>query len=107
MSQILRRPLFDVIKDDATRESIQWMYDYLQAIALLQGQFVHFELQFTAAVTSEKISHRLGFTPKDIIVTSLIGPGTVTFNYSEFTNDVLSITTNGAATVRFFGGAYE
>jgi hypothetical protein len=83
------------------------MYDYLQAVALLQGQFSHFELSFTAAVTSEKISHRLGFTPKDIIVTSTRGPGAVTFNFDEFTNEVISITTTGQAVVRFFGGSYE
>ena len=104
---VLRKPLFDQIKDDNVRDSLQWMWEYLKAVPMLQGQFEHFELSFTRAVTNEKISHRLGFSPADIIVTSTIGAGAITFNYSRFTSEVIDITTTGAVTVRFFGGRYE
>lgn len=106
-SIVLRKPLFDQIEDENVRDSLQWMWDYLKAVPLLQGEFEHFELSFTRAVTNEKISHRLGFKPSDIITTSSIGAGVVTFNYSAFTEEVISVTTTGAVTVRFFGGRYE
>jgi hypothetical protein len=107
MGQILRKPLFDQIKDENVRDAVQWIWDYLSSVPMLRGQFEHFSLTFTRAVTNEKINHSLGFSPSDIIVTSSIGAGAVTFNYSQFTEDVISLTTTGAVTVRFFGGRYE
>ena len=106
-STAFRRPPFDLIKDQYTREGFQYLYDYLQAQPLLQGEFQHFELTFDNAVTNEKVTHSLGFSPSDIIITSSIGAGAVTFNYDEFTETTLDITTSGAVVVRFFGGRYE
>lgn len=105
--QVLRRPIFDAIQDPTVRESMQWIYEYLLAIPLLKGNFEHFEVTFSTAVTNEKVNHNLGYAPKDIIVTSQIGAGVATFNYSRFDENFLDITTTGAVVVRFFGGTYE
>ena len=106
MSTQLRRPIFEDIKDQRVRESIQWMYEYLISESMLQGKFQHFEITTRAAVTALKIPHNLGFQPKDIIVTSQIG-GTATFIYQSFTTQDIVLTTTAAMTVRFFGGSYE
>lgn len=106
MSIPLRRPIFEDIKDQRVRESIQWMYEYLIAEPLLKGKFEHFEVTTRAAVTALKIPHSLGFQPKDILVTSQIG-GTATFIYQSFTTQYIVLTTTAAMTVRFFGGSYE
>lgn len=106
MASILRRPIFEDIKDERVRESIQWMYEYLISEPLLQGKFDHFEVTTRAAVTNLKVPHNLGFQPKDIIVTSQIG-GTATFNYQQFTPQYIVLTTSAAMTVRFFGGTHE
>jgi hypothetical protein len=106
MSTQLRRPIFEDIKDQRVRESIQWMYEYLIAEPMLQGKFQHFEVTTRGAVTALKIPHNLGFMPKDIIVTSQIG-GTATFIYQSFTTDDIVLTTTAAMTVRFFGGSHE
>jgi hypothetical protein len=106
MSIPLRRPIFEDIKDERVRESVQWLYEYLIAEPILRGKFEFFEITTKGAVTALKIPHNLGFQPKDIIKTSEIG-GTTTFLYSSFTTQYIVITTTAALTVRFFGGTYE
>lgn len=103
----LRKPNFDGIEDPHVKDAVQWIYDHVRSLPVLQGTFEHFELTFTRAITNEKIPHRLGFQPKDIIVTSSIGAGAITFNYDKFTSDLIDVTTTGAVVVRFFGGRYE
>jgi len=109
MPNNLRKPLVELIEDENVRESLQWVYEYLSQIPLLGGQFTHFIVKFSAAVANEKIPHKLGFTPTDVIQTSIIGPGgvTATFGYAQFDKTNLVITTSGACVIRFFAGRYE
>lgn len=102
-----KRPLIDQIQDITVRESLQWMYDYLQALPLLSSNFEHFQKEFLKAETEVSIPHRLGFTPLDIIQTSLTGAGAITFNYEKFSSTALVITTTGPCVVRFFAGRYQ
>jgi len=102
----LRRPVFDAIPDERVREFFQWFYEFLSGQPLLLGRFEHFEIEVTQAETGLLIPHNLGFVPLDILPTSVTGPGTVTFNYTAFTENFISITTTGACKVRFFGGSY-
>ena len=104
---ILRRPNFEQIEDEFSREALQYYWEFLQAVPFLQTNFQFFELDFGGVVSNEKVKHSLGFQPLDIIVTSSIGAGTATFNYDKFTSTTLDITTSGAVKVRFFGGRYE
>jgi hypothetical protein len=106
MTTPLRKPIFEDIKDQRVRESLQWMYEYMLAEPLLKGKFDFFEITTKGAVTALKIPHNLGFLPKDIIKTSEIG-GTTAFLYSQFTTQYVVITTSAALTVRFYGGSYE
>jgi hypothetical protein len=69
-----------------------------------------YTLTFTAAQANKKVSHSLGFQPKDILITSKTGDGTVIFNNSSFTATDLDITISGAVStsnptvVRFLVG---
>lgn len=102
-----RRPLIDQIKDITVRESLQWMYDYLQAVPLLSSNFEHFEQEFLKAETEVSVPHRLGFVPKDVIETYKTGAGAVTFVYEKFSPTNLVITTTGPCVLRFFAGRYQ
>lgn len=49
--------------------------------------------EFTIIKTgTQTLKHQLGFQPKDLVVTSQIGAGKLTWNYSEFTRETLSVT---------------
>lgn len=74
--------------------------------------FRHFEIKFTQSATNFKFPHNLGFQPKDVLQTSIIGAGSVVFNYNLFTSTEMDITVTGSVTdalpttVRFFAGTY-
>lgn len=94
-------------EDKITRENMKRIQNELTSVqVMLKGQWFFLELTFTAAVTNFKYPHKLTFVPTDIIQTSLIGAGALTWNYSLFDRTNLDITTTGACVVRAFVGAY-
>ena len=95
------------IGDLATREALLVVKQELETQPFLNGDWKFFEIEFGRAATAYEFRHGLGFQPKDIIQTSLIGSGTITWNYADFDSTNLNITTSGACTVRFFVGRYE
>ena len=99
-----------IVKDIADvyiRENFKRLNLFFQKENIIKGQWEFFTLEFNAAVTNEKVRHGLGFKPLDVIQTSKIGAGNITFNNDKFTIDTLDITTTGAVTVRAFIGAYK
>lgn len=100
------------VLDTYVRDNFKRLFDFLRLETQLMG-FKHCEVVVTAADTII-FSHNLGFLPKDVIVTRNSGPGTVTWNYSDFTNSAVSLTVSGASvtetnpqTIRFFLGTYQ
>jgi len=98
--------LLDFIKDESTQQALENLQDYLDVQAFIKPEWQFFERDFAAAVTNERIKHTLGGLPKDIILTSKIGAGSVTFEYEDFTKDFIIVSTSGAAKIRFFVGTY-
>lgn len=101
----------DRIEDRYVREVIQRIREDLNNQVFLNGEWKFFELEFTSDITNFKISHKLGYTPKDIVQTSLTGTGTLTYNYSEFDVNNLDMTTASTDSasplvVRFFAGRH-
>lgn len=94
------------VTDGTARENFQRLLDFFKIENHLFG-FKQFELVFTSAVTNYRYRHGLGYLPKDIVQTSLLGPGSLTWNYSLFNAEFLDITTTDACTVRVFVGAYN
>lgn len=99
-----------ILKDldnEYVRENFKRLNLFFQNESILKGSFKFFSLSFNGAVTNELIQHGLGFKPLDVIQTSVTGPGAITFNFSAFTKDAVSVTTTGACAVRAFIGAYK
>ena|SRR3990167_5300767 len=99
--------IFKDIKDVYVRENFFRLKKFFDKNVILKPDFRHFEIVFTAAVTNFRFKHGLGYLPKDIIQTSSIGAGALTWNYSLFTDEFLDITTTGVVTVRAFIGTYR
>lgn len=95
------------IEDEYVKQNFERIQSILNDFALLRGEWAFFEVTFTVAVSGFLFEHNLGFKPKDVLVTSQIGAGSATFNYSLFTSTHISITTTGAVVVRFFAGSYR
>lgn len=95
------------IEDPNARENFSRLKKFLEGKTFLKGTFKFFEIEVPAAVTNRRFKHNLGFLPKDVIVTSQIGAGAVTVNYSLFDMDFIDFTTTGAVTFRCFIGTYR
>lgn len=94
-------------EDEVARENMKRLQKELgETQKILKAEWKFFEISIDAAVTNFKVQHRLGFQPKDVIQTSSIGAGALTWNYSLFDKTNLDITTTGAVTVRAFVGSY-
>lgn len=107
MSGVLRQPAVEGITDLATRESIQWIFDFIKEQSFLRGNFQHMVFEFKKADTNVKLPHGLGFRPLDVIQTSLTGLGVVTFNYALFDATNIVISATNPCVVRFFVGRYQ
>lgn len=95
------------ITDKYIRENFFRLQKFFIKFPLYRTELVFFERNFLSAVTSQTVAHGLGFKPTDIIQTSLIGPGTLTWEYDKFDAINLVVTTTGACKVRAFIGAYR
>lgn len=95
------------ISDMWARENFARLQRFMKSFPFFRGQWEFFELTFTSAVTNKKIPHALGFKPTDVMQTSILGAGGVTWNYNLFDSVNLDITTTGPCVVRAFIGAYR
>lgn len=95
------------IEDKFSQDNFRRIEQEFRDQAMLHGQWKFFDIEIAAAVTDYRYRHRLGICPKDIIQTSLVGPGALTWHFADFTKDFLFLTTTGACRVRAFIGTYE
>jgi len=93
-------------KDEIARENFDRIREFVSNDLFTKFDGEHFTVDIPAAITNLRYEHRLGFKPQDVILTSKIGAGSVTFNYNLFTNQFIDITTTGAATIRFVAGTF-
>lgn len=100
------RLLLKGITDILTRENFKMIESGFNNEAILRGNFKFFEFTISDGVTNLRLQHRLGFRPMDVITTYVSDQESVIWNYSEFTDEFLDITTSGACTVRAFIGRY-
>ena len=105
---MLKQLFTEEIEDRYIRENFVRLNSFADSDSLQKGQFKHFDEFFDASSYPATITfrHRLGFTPKDLILTRQIGPGSVTFNYEDFDSTVISLTITDSVSLRFFLGAY-
>jgi hypothetical protein len=115
MAQInlaLRRPNFEGIEDPIAREALQYLYEASLSAPFLRSNFQFFTVEFNSLVTEQRLYHRMGFVPKDIIQTAIVatdsgGPYTSEYHYELFTSEYLVISTTGPCVIRLFAGAYQ
>ncbi len=95
------------IADRYVRENFQAIDRHLRGQKILSPNWEFVKINVTVAVTNFKIKHGLGAVPKDVLQTSLVGAGSLTWNYNLFTTEYLDVTTTGACTARAFIGSHE
>ncbi len=95
------------IKDQYVRENFKRINLFYQTFSLFKAGWQFFEITNADAYTNKKIPHGLGYKPLDVLQTSTIGTGVLTFNFDKFDDKNLDITTTGACTVRCFIGTYK
>lgn len=92
--------LLQVITDPQMRENFKRIGDFLTGHPILKANFEQFTISVPtpgALVNNFRFPHNLGYTPRDILVTSAIGSGTVTWNYDKFSSTELDLSITGAA----------
>jgi hypothetical protein len=94
-------------QDPVAEENFDRIRRALQRNLMFNFDGDSYEISFTKDETNLKFPHELGFQPKDVIVTSEIGTGSVQFNYDRFDPEFLDITTTGVSgtyKIRFIAG---
>lgn len=98
---------FREILDQFSKENFRRLEENDENDQIKKAQWEFKEITFTTAVTNFKYAHHLDFVPRDIIQTSITGVGSLTFNYANFDETNLDITTTNACVVRFFVGRFQ
>jgi hypothetical protein len=91
--------LISQVKDTIVRENFQRIFNYLGGNPPVQAdlEFLTFIVPTPGTtVTNFTVAHNLGYTPKDILVSSIIGNGTITWNYASFDSTNLNLSIAGA-----------
>ena len=91
------------IQDPVIRKNFQNLLDYFER----DGNFNDFKfIEFEAkkAEANIKINHNLGYIPKDIVISSQEGSGSLTFNRDKFDKQFLDVTTTGDVKARLYVG---
>lgn len=97
---------FDIngIEDRATREALYSILEFMRAEPMVSFGFKFFTLTFASAVTNYRFTHRLGYKPKDSVITDVSDNQSAFFNMDLSDSTHLDITTSGACTIRFVIG---
>ena len=94
------------IADEFSKENFLRIQDFFNSDVLNRCEFQFFEFEIAQQVTGQKIAHRLKFTPKDVLVLHNSNNVGLTWNWSEFDDKNVSLTTTGATTIRVLIGRY-
>lgn len=95
------------LTDEPTKTLLFKVLQYLERNPLLSFGFDLKEYTIAAAGTDIPLAHSLGYPPKDIILTSKTGSGSVTINYDLTSDTYIYITTTDATKIRVLIGSYR
>ena len=88
----------------AVKENFEKLGELINSHPLLRGTFKFMEIVVEAPTATYKIYHRLGFRPKDVIIT-YISSGTVTPVYNSFTSETIELNVSSTSTIRLLVGS--
>lgn len=100
--------LLKELTDEKVRENFRRIADYLRDDPFARGSFEHFDVLVPAG-GSVRISHQLGFQPKDAWLTFWDTPSPPELLYTQFTKNFIfaSVPGSGTFNLRGYLGAYE
>lgn len=89
------------------RDNFRRLLEHLRSDPVMSCAFEFYEWDLAAGSypATLTVTHRLGYVPRDVVVTSTIG-GTATFNMDQFTRTTVSVTVSAATVVRAFLGTH-
>ncbi len=93
------------VSDEYARENFKKIQDAWVRNPVSQGIWKVLEIAFYKAETNLKVAHTLNFLPKDVILTSKTGAGSLTINYDKTDLTNLDLTTSAACVVRLLIGS--
>lgn len=93
------------IGDPYVRTNFQNLKDYFTRQNQLLD-FLFLEVIFTQAEDLRRVTHELGYIPRDLIRMEVSGTGIATFHRGKFTNRFLFISADGPVRLRFFVGNF-
>lgn len=96
------RPNLSRITEEPTRTALEIIQKNIESSDLLKGQFKLFIINIPGTVTNQELFHNMGFIPTDIITTR--SSGSYTWDYDQFTDQRLFITTTTAISIRCLVG---
>lgn len=96
----------ETIDDIYVRANFKALVDYFRSNAQLAG-FKHIEVVVSDMVSNLKVAHKLNYIPKDVLITSFVGPGVLTLNYDRFDSQFMDLSATGACSFRAFIGTYN
>lgn len=103
---MIKVPVLSEVEDQKLRKIFQDLFFNLNNEEMIKAEFKFFTFEVKKAETKLKIVHGLSYQPLDVIVTSSIGAGVVTFDYDLFDKQNIVVTTTGPAKVRLLLGRY-
>lgn len=98
--------LIDNLTLDRAKENFIKLRDFLNRSPLANGGFELFEVTVFNASSSYRVYHRLGFVPKDILVT-YVKSGTVTPLYSTATTEYVDFNVSSVGQFRVLIGRMQ
>lgn len=93
------------IVDEYTQTNFKRLQDYFAADPVTNMEWKFFEIP--AAAGTNFYPHRLGFVPKDIVVTYNSGNATITWIYTQFTDQLIKFTSSSPTVLRVLVGRYK
>jgi hypothetical protein len=86
------------------RNALQKIKEGFDKFVFEKGDWKFFEITLNSAVTELRFSHKLNFTPKDVIQLSVTDSATITWHYDDFDSTYIVLSSSTACTVRAFIG---
>lgn len=93
----------DLVQDNHSKDNFDRIQQKIEDNSLLKFDCKFVKFSFEDAGTYQ-VGHGLNRVPLDLIPTRIVGD--VTFNYEDFTDEFIDVTTTGPADVRCFVGTF-